>query len=235
MTNFRPGLDDSDSLTQRARGLVMWFLRSCRSTGRRRRAKAYARRLWRGWNAALVAVPLALAFIEVIGQRAELRFLLYPPLASIAYLLFTRPVGPHATWLGAVIAPSIGAVIGILGTLIFEPGFLGVLIVAFAAMLAMRFLKVDTAPVLAVALLPLMFGVKGIGYPVSILIITTGLFLLFKGWNRTLPSDERTIFDRRAAQSSPGAVTVRAASCQPTTRLRDSPHTAEPNSSNRST
>ncbi|MGI8546868.1 MAG: HPP family protein [Gemmatimonadaceae bacterium] len=217
------------------RSLVIWFLRSYRSTGRGRCAKVYARRLWRGWNAALVAVPLALALTEVLGQRAELRFLLYPPLASIAYLLFTRPVGPHATWLGAVIAPSIGAVIGILGTRIFQPGFLGVLTVAFAAMLAMRFLRVDTAPVLAVALLPLMFGVKGLGYPISILIITSVLFLLFKGWNRILPSDERTIFDRKAAQSSLDDTTVQATSCQPAVELHNLLHMSEPSSADRKT
>lgn len=54
----------------------------------------------------------------------------------------------------------------------------------------MRFLKVDTAPVLAVALLPLVFEVKGLGYPISILTVTSALFLLFKGWNRILPSYE---------------------------------------------
>lgn len=162
---------------------------------------AYARRLWRGWNAALVAVPLALAFIEVVAQRAELRLLLFPSLASIAYLLFTRPVGPHATWRGAVVAPSIGASIGTVGTLTFRSGFLGVLVISFAAMIAMRLLRVDTAPVLAVALLPLVFGVRGVGYPILIFLATSALFLLFRIWRRTLPPTERTIFDREAAQS----------------------------------
>lgn len=110
----------------------MWSLLYCRSTGRRQRAKAYAWRLWRGWNVALVVVPLALAFMEVLAQRAELRFLLYPPLASIAYLLFTRPyllftrpVGPHAPMLSAITAPSIGAGISTLGTSSCNPGSFG--------------------------------------------------------------------------------------------------------------
>jgi CBS-domain-containing membrane protein len=159
------------------------------------------RRRWRRWNAALIAVPLALASIELLAQRAELRFLLFPSLASIAYLLFTRPLGPHATWRGAVIAPSIGAGIGALGMLVFRPGFLGVLVIAFAAMIAMRLLRVDTAPVLAVALLPLLFDARGFQYPVSILLATAALFVLFKAWRRTLPPTERTVFDREAAQS----------------------------------
>ncbi len=175
----------------------MRFLRYCRSTGPRRCAKA----LWGGWNAALVAVPLALAAIEVLAEQTELRLLLFPSLASIAYLLFTRPVGPHATWRGAVIVPSIGAGIGTLGTIAFHSGFLGILVISFAAMIAMRLLQVDTAPVLAVALLPLVFGVRGFGYPILIFLATTALFQLFRVWRRTLPPTERTIFDREAAQS----------------------------------
>ncbi len=100
----------------------MWSLRYCRSTGRRQRANAYAWRLWRGWDLALVAVPLALAFIEVLVPRAELCFLLYPLLASIAYLLFTRLVGPHTPTFGAITASSLDAGIG---TLIFNLGSLG--------------------------------------------------------------------------------------------------------------
>ena len=140
-----------------------------------------------GWDPTLVAVPLALAAIEVLAQQAQLRFLLFPSLASIAYLLFTRPVGPHATWRGAVVAPSVGAGIGTLGAIAFSPGFLGVLVVAFAAMLSMRLLRVTTPPVLAVAILPLAFGVRGIDYPASIFLATTVLFVLFKAEQRILP------------------------------------------------
>lgn len=211
MTNFRSGLSRNGRLIQRVRGLIMRFLRYCRSTGRRRRARLYAWRLWRGWNAALVAVPLALAFIEVLAEQTEMRLLLFPSLASIAYLLFTRPVGPHATWRGAVIAPSIGAGIGTLGTLTFRSEFLGVLVIAFTAMIAMRLLRVDTAPVLAVALLPLIFGVRGFEYPALIFLATTVLFLLFRVWRRTLPPTERTTFDRQAAHSDlEGPDTVQA-------------------------
>ncbi len=140
-----------------------------------------------GWDPTLVAVPLALAAIEVLAQQAELRFLLFPSLASIAYLLFTRPVGPHATWRGAVVAPTLGAGIGTLGAIAFSPGFLGVLVVAFAAMLSMRLLRVTTPPVLAVAILPLAFGVRGIDYPASIFLATAVLFVLFKAEQRILP------------------------------------------------
>ena len=121
-----------------------------------------------------------------------MRFLLFPALASIAYLLFTRPVGPHATWRGAVIAPSVGAGVGTLGALAFHPGFLGVLVITFATMLLMRLLQVTTPPVLAVALLPLVFGGGGVDYPISIFLATAILFILFKGEQHLLSTADRS-------------------------------------------
>ena len=155
------------------------------------RAKASLQQTWHGRDPTLVAVPLALAAIELLAQQAQLRFLLFPSLASIAYLLFTRPVGPHATWRGAVIAPSAGAVIGTLGALAFDPGFLGVLAITFATMLFMRLLQVTTPPVLAVAILPLVFGGGGIDYPVSIFLASVVLFVLFIGEQRLLSTADR--------------------------------------------
>ena len=155
------------------------------------RAKAGLQRTWHGRDPTLVAVPLALAAIEVLAQQAQLRFLLFPSLASIAYLLFTRPVGPHATWRGAVIAPSIGAGIGTLGAWAFHPGFLGVLVITFATMLCMRLLQVTTPPVLAIAILPLVFGGVGFDYPVSIFLASAVLFVLFIGEQRLLSTADR--------------------------------------------
>jgi hypothetical protein len=176
--------------------------------------------LRRGWNAALVAVPLALAItlgtIEVLAIQTDLRLLLFPSLASIAYLLFTRPYGPHATWRGAVVAPSVGAGIGSLGTLVFRPGFLGVLVITFATMLAMRSLRVTTAPVLAIAILPLVFQVGEIvEFPASIFLATTMLFLLFKGWRRVLPPGLWTAFGAEAAQRNPEDVDIAGAASTP--------------------
>lgn len=141
----------------------------------------------RGWNAYFVVVPVVLGLIEMVAIQTQLRLLLFPSLASFAYLLFTRPVGSHATWRGAVMGPAVGASIGSAGAAIFEPGFLGVLVVAFVAMVAMRLMHVTSAPVLAVAILPLVFQVHGFEFPLSILLATTALFLVFLVWRRTLP------------------------------------------------
>jgi CBS-domain-containing membrane protein len=140
-----------------------------------------------GWNAHLVVVPVVLTLVEVIATQTELRLLLFPSLASFAYLLFTRPVGTHATWRGAVLGPSVGAAIGTLGAVVFQSKFLGVLVVTFVTMLAMRAMRVTNAPVLAVSILPLVFQAGGVEFPLSILLATAGLFLFFLAWRRTLP------------------------------------------------
>ena len=140
-----------------------------------------------GWNTHLIVVPVVLALVEVIAIQTELRLLLFPSLASFAYLLFTRPVGTHATWRGAVVGPTAGAAIGSLGALFFQPRILGVLVVTFLTMLVMRLLQVTNAPVLAVSILPLVFQTEGLEFPLSILLATAGLFAFFLLWRRTLP------------------------------------------------
>jgi L-lactate dehydrogenase len=159
------------------------------SDGSRRRSAfaTLSQGVRRRWNAYFVVVPVVLGLIEMVAIQTELRLLLFPSLASFAYLLFTRPVGSHATWRGAVVGPTVGASIGSLGSSLFEPGFLGVLVVAFVAMVAMRLMHVTSAPVLAVAILPLVFRVHGFEFPISILLATTALFLVFLVWRRTLP------------------------------------------------
>jgi hypothetical protein len=144
--------------------------------------------LRQGWNAHLVVVPVVLTLVELVSIQTELRLLLFPSLASFAYLLFTRPVGTHATWRGAVVGPTAGAAIGSLGPLVFQPRIVGVLVVTFVTMLAMRALRVTNAPVLAVSILPLVFETDGWEFPISIFLATAGLFSFFLLWRRTLPA-----------------------------------------------
>jgi hypothetical protein len=59
-------------------------------------------------------------------------------------------------------------------------------------MLIMRLLGVTTPPVLAVALLPLVFGTEGLDYPVSILLGTALLFVLFQVEQHLLSTADRS-------------------------------------------
>ncbi len=158
----------------------------------KQRVEAYARKLWHGWTAAFVAVPLALGAIEYFAEDEHLRFLLFPSVGAIAYKLFTTPVGSHATWRGGVIAPTVGAAIGTLGANTFAPGFVGVALVSAITMVVMRLLGVTVPSVIALAILPLVFSPElvTLWYPPAVLLSTVMLFLIFLGWRRTLPSNE---------------------------------------------
>jgi hypothetical protein len=158
----------------------------------KQRLEAHTKKLWHGWTAAFVAVPLALGAIELFAKEEHLRFLLFPSVGAIAYKLFTTPGGSHATWRGAVIAPTVGAAIGTLGANTFAPGFVGVVLVSAITMVIMRLLGVTVPSVVALAILPLVFSPELVTfwYPPAVHLATVILFLMFLGWRRTLPSSE---------------------------------------------
>lgn len=99
---------------------------------------AYAKKLWGGWTAALIAVPLVLGAIELFAEVDHLHYLLFPSTAAVA--------------------PVLGALIGVFAANVLEPGFLEVVIVTAATMLGMRLLGVVVPAVLACAIVPLFAG-----------------------------------------------------------------------------
>ena len=108
-----------------------------------------------------------------------------------------------------MVAPVIGAVIGLLGSIAQTkvPQFIVALMAVSAAMIMMRLLDVAVASVLVMVLLPIIHGtligpspgepqhnafpIYTYWYPVWILVYTVGLFVIFKAWRRTLPTEER--------------------------------------------
>ena len=163
--------------------------------------EAYLRKEWHGWFAAFVAVVLIITAVDafVVGEE-RLRGLLIPSLAALSFFLFTRPTGPDANLRGIVIAPVIGAVIGLLGTIAQTrvPQFIVVLVAVSAAMIIMHLLDAAVASVLVIVLLPIIHGtltgpppgepqhnpfpIYTYWYPVWILVYTGVLFLIFKAW-----------------------------------------------------
>src|SRR5215210_1099647 len=74
-------------------------------------ARVHMRKTWHGWFAAFVTIAVFLASIDfLVVEEAGLHGLLVPSLSALAFNLFTRPAGSHATWRGFVFAPAIGAV-----------------------------------------------------------------------------------------------------------------------------
>ena len=151
---------------------------------------AYVNKIWGGWTAALIAVPLALGAIELVAEVDHLHFLLFPSTAAVALSLFTSPFGPNTTWRASVVAPVLGAFIGMVAANLLEPGFLEVVIVTAASMLGMRLLGVVVPAVLACAIVPLFAGPEylTIEYPVMVFLAKNLLFLMFHGWRRTIPA-----------------------------------------------
>ncbi len=98
----------------------------------------------------------------------------------------TQPFGPYVAWRNPVFAPTLAVGLGASGTLWFSPSSGGVLVVTTATMIPMRLVRVTSAPVLAVTIL----DPGGFGFPVSILVATTLLFLAFRLWCRTLPPED---------------------------------------------
>lgn len=151
---------------------------------------AYVNKLWGGWTAALIAVPLALGAIELFAEVDHLHFLLFPSTAAVALSLFTSPFGPNTTWRAAVVAPVLGAFIGMAAANVLQPGFLEVVVVTAASMLGMRLLGVVVPAVLACAIVPLFAGPEylTIQYPIMVFLAKNLLFLIFHGWRRTIPA-----------------------------------------------
>lgn len=151
---------------------------------------AYVNKIWGGWMAALIAVPLALGAIELVAEVDHLHFLLFPSTAAVALSLFTSPFGPNTTWRASVVAPVLGAFIGMVAANLLEPGFLEVVVVTAASMLGMRLLGVVVPAVLACAIVPLFAGPEylTIEYPVMVFLAKNLLFLMFHGWRRTIPA-----------------------------------------------
>jgi hypothetical protein len=134
--------------------------------------------------------------------------LLVPSLSALAFNLFTRPAGSHATWRGFVITPAIGGIIGLAGTIVqvLLPQYLVVLVAVAAAMTSMCLLGVANGSVLVIVPLPILHGslvgpdpasrhnplpICTYWYPIRILVYATVLFLVFKAWRHTLPLEER--------------------------------------------
>lgn len=137
------------------------------------------------WAYAVLAVPFCLATIEALSVVTGLRLLLYPPLASMTYLHVLRPTGSHTTWVGAVVAPTLAAGLGFAGASVGS-GVGAILVVGMLTMLMMRALKSDTAPVVAIAVLPLVFTSVDVSYPIAIFVLTSLLKLVIAGWRRVL-------------------------------------------------
>ena len=122
--------------------------------------------------------------IDLLGVATHLRLLLFPPLVAIGYTLFTDPYGKQTCLRDSVLGPVVGALVGVMAVTWLPPGPVRVMIVAAAGILVLRLLRVDLSPALAVALLTLLVGARGLTYLLSIAASSLALTGLFRLWRR---------------------------------------------------
>jgi CBS-domain-containing membrane protein len=131
---------------------------------------------------ALCLLPPFLGAVALAGSATHLRLLLFPPLAAIGYALFLHPYGPYTSLRNSVLGPVTGALVGTLAVTWVPAGPLRVIAVTAAGILALRLLRVELPPALAVALLTLLVGGEGLLYLASIAASSLALALLFRAW-----------------------------------------------------
>lgn len=135
---------------------------------------------------ALLVLSALTAALQHLSVHTELRFLLFPPLASLGYRAFRNPHSEAARVRSMVLAPTLGSVCGLaLHTWLGLTALAAALAVA-AGIAAVEALRADAPPTLAVAVLALFTTDPGWAFPLSVLTATSSLHLIFLAWLRLL-------------------------------------------------
>jgi hypothetical protein len=129
-----------------------------------------------------------LAFVAATGLVAQfsgLRFILFPPLITIAYEMFGHP--ETCPWLKNPVWFPVCCFLTALGGLIsfkiFGLGALGAVCAMGVGVLLLRVFDVHMPPALAVALLPFVMTSPDMRYPASVgigTLVLTGFFLMYQ-------------------------------------------------------
>ena len=133
---------------------------------------------------ALLLLPPFIGMVDLLGVATHLRFLLFPPLVAMGYALFADPYGKQTGLRDSVLGPVVGALVGVMAITWLPAGPVRVMIVTAAGILALRLLRIDLSPALAVALLTLLVGARGFTYLLCIAVSSLALTGLFRLWRR---------------------------------------------------
>ncbi|EFW94048.1 UspA domain protein [Haladaptatus paucihalophilus DX253] len=168
---------------------------------RRRETKEFRRWLETSANlrhlTALIALPLLIAGITALSDRIEeLSFLLYPPLASGTYTLFSDPDGRYASPRNFVGGLGTGAVCGWFSVL-FSEAFLNVpeiqplqahpvtaALAVFLTIAATWALSLELPAAFSTSLLAVVVGVHDPYYVASVIVSSVIVISVFGAWRR---------------------------------------------------
>lgn len=138
------------------------------------------------WVTALIVVPLLIGFLTFAELHTPFRFLLFPPLAALAYSIFTSPDRPSANVRGVIVAPTLTALFVLpIGPLLGTSG-VAFAVAVIVTIVIMRLLRTALVPSLALAVLIVLLRVHDIMFAVSVLIATIILYAIFRLWKHFL-------------------------------------------------
>lgn len=143
-----------------------------------------------------ICLPVLLFFTIAmisLAQWTGLRLILFPPLIVIAYEMLGHPnVCPWAKKpLRMPIACALAAFGGLALVLSLGPGVLSTLLGMLWGVLILRAFALHVPPALAVSLIPQIMETPDYWYPVSVLIGTASLSILFFIYKRALCAQKR--------------------------------------------
>ncbi|MGQ0576011.1 MAG: hypothetical protein ACT4RN_17650 [Pseudonocardia sp.] len=121
----------------------------------------------------LLAAPMLLA-----ADLTDRRDLLVPPALALAFGVW---VARRPDWLAArgqiVVLPVLAAALGLVATRLPGPRWVLVAGTITAALLLLQLARCRIAPVLAVAVLPVVFDVRGVGYLAAVAVLAAAVLL----------------------------------------------------------
>ncbi|GAA5119365.1 HPP family protein [Haloechinothrix salitolerans] len=140
---------------------------------------------WRdrpGVVGALLILPALLGVLELLSVHTQLKFLLIPPLASIGYRIFRAPHAAATRARSVILAPTLGSLCGLLLSTWSGLTTLSTALAVAAGILIVEAVAADAPPTLAITLLALFGTDPDWTYPLSVLVATTSLYVVFLGW-----------------------------------------------------
>jgi len=139
-----------------------------------------------------LAAVVYIGGIAAVAAVSDVKYVLFPELAALAFDMFTRPRG---TWAGAplmvITTPVLAAVVGILIERHIPYGMESVLLSVAASVVLIKVLRSPVAPAISAGLLPLSLGEGSWWYPLSILFGTTLLAVLSVGYRTLIAQTNR--------------------------------------------
>ena len=138
------------------------------------------------WLSALVIVPLLIGFVTVAEARTPFRFLLFPPLAALAYGILTNPDQPSANLRGIVVAPTLTAIAVLPVSALMGADAPAYGVAVLVTIIILRLVDSTLVPPLALAVLIVLLRVHDPIFAVSVFAATLLLYIIFVLWKRLL-------------------------------------------------